>query len=342
MLPRADAAAMTCPTWRCSHCCRGPARAGGKISRRRSRHARPRRPYPRRPRARSRSRGARRGRHAQAWRGRGKRHRGFGEPPPRRRAGRAHSRLQGILELAAARRCRDAGAKTRNRNCRRGCARGDRCGRPALAKTAHRRPRHRQRRAHSGTAVRTAERLRRRLPTRVRRRLWWRATMPAVSPRHGQGSSPATWPRRCADRSMRSCPIRLTSPPVTSPRSPRTYATSIRIWRSTAALTDLTSIAPSPRLRPCCWRPAGPWSSSLASARRNRSPIYLLRWGLRRHRRTPTLTVRYAPSLQENGHEREALDPGKKALGAPKKPWGPAKSTWDPGKKALGISAGTD
>jgi hypothetical protein len=24
---------------------------------------------------------------------------------------------------------------------------------------------------------------------------------------------------------------------------------------------------------------------------------------------------RYAPSLQENGHEREALDPGKKALG---------------------------
>ena len=33
---------------------------------------------------------------------------------------------------------------------------------------------------------------------------------------------------------------------------------------------------------PPCWRPAGLWSSSLASARRNRSPHYLLPRGLRR------------------------------------------------------------
>src|ERR1700680_237274 len=99
--------------------------------------------------------------------------------------------------------------------------------------------------------------------------------------------------------------------------------------------THLTSIAPSPRQRPPCWRPAGFWSSSLASARRNLSPIYLRRWGLRRHRRTPTLTVRHAPSLQEIGHERETLTRQKSTRG-------PAKSAWDPGKKALGISAGTD
>ena len=115
------------------------------------------------------------------------------------------------------------------------------------------------------------------------------------------------------------CPIRLTSPPATSPRSPRTCAISIRISRSTAEPMGSTSIAPSPRRCPPCWRPAGFWSSSLASAMRNRWLVYLQRRGLRRHRRTPTLTVRHAPSLQENGHEREALDPGKNALGAPAK-----------------------
>jgi hypothetical protein len=52
---------------------------------------------------------------------------------------------------------------------------------------------------------------------------------------------------------------------------------------------------------------------------------------------------RHAPSLQENGHEREALDPGKKALSPRQKStWTPAKKHLDPGKKALGISAGTD
>ena len=212
--------------------------------------------------------------------------------------------------------------------------------RPALAKTAHRRPRHRQRRAHSGIAVRTAERLRRRVPIRVRRRLWWRTTMPVVSPRHGQGSSPAIWRRRCVARSMRSCPIRLTSPLATSPRSRRTCAISIPISRSMAEPMGSISIAPSPRRPPPCSRPAGSWSSSLASARRNRSPIYLQRRGLRRHRHAPTLMERHAPSLQENGHEREALDPGKKALWPRKKHLGPRqKSTWAPGKKAHGAPA---
>ena len=64
------------------------------------------------------------------------------------RAGRAHRRRQGVLEPAAARRCRDAGAAAGNRNRRRGGARGDRCGRAARANAAHRRPRHRQRGAH--------------------------------------------------------------------------------------------------------------------------------------------------------------------------------------------------
>ena len=139
--------------------------------------------------------------HAQAWRRRGKRHRRFGEPPPRRRAGRAHSRLQGILELAAARRCRDAGAETGNRNGRRGGARGDRCGRPALAKAAHRRPRHRQRRAPSGIAVRTAERLRRRHRYEYEGACGGARQCPPSRPDRAS-SSPATWRRRCVDRSM--------------------------------------------------------------------------------------------------------------------------------------------
>src|SRR3984957_8787528 len=139
--------------------------------------------------------------------------------------------------------------------------------------------------------------------------------MPAASLRHGQDSSSAIWRRRCMDLSTRSCPIRLTSRPPRSPRWLRTCAISIRIWRSTAAPMGLISIAPSPRQRPPCWRPAGFWSSSLASARRNRSLIYLQRRGLRRHRRAPTLMGRHAPSLHGNGHEREALDPGKNAHG---------------------------
>src|SRR5580704_15262751 len=112
--------------------------------------------------------------------------------------------------------------------------------------------------------------------------------------------------------------------------------------------TGLTSIAPSPRQRPHCWRPAGFWSSSLASAKRNRSLNYLQRRGLYRHRRTPTLTVRHAPSLQENGHEREASDPGKKHVGLRKKHLGPRKkrlgprqkSTWNIGRNRLACGHG--
>ena len=60
-----------------------------------------------------------------------KRDRGAGAAPPRPRAGRAHCRHQGILEPAAARRRRDAGAAARDRNGRRSGARRDRrCGGP--------------------------------------------------------------------------------------------------------------------------------------------------------------------------------------------------------------------
>src|SRR5258708_3698553 len=133
---------------------------------------------------------------------------------------------------------------------------------------------------------------------------------------------------------MRSCPIRPTSLPVTSPPSPRTYETSTRIWHSMAEPRDWTFPAPPPRQRPPGSRPAGFWWWSLASARRNLSLTYLRRRGLRRHRRTPTLMACHAPLLQENGHEREALDPGKKALGPRQKnPSAPAKKRFEPGKK---------
>ena len=56
-----------------------------------------------------------------------KRDRRAGAAPARARAGGAHRRRQGILEPAAAHRCRDAGAAAGDRNRGRGRARGDRC-----------------------------------------------------------------------------------------------------------------------------------------------------------------------------------------------------------------------
>ena len=78
---------------------------------------------------------------------------GFRAPPPRRRAGRAHSRQQGILGTAAATLGRDAGAAARHRNRgRTGAGNAARLPCPRSS-AAHRRPRHRLRCHSAGAAV---------------------------------------------------------------------------------------------------------------------------------------------------------------------------------------------
>ena len=82
--------------------------------------------------------------------------RGIRPPSPRGRAGRAHSRREGILGSAAATLIRDAGAATRYRDRgRTGAGTGARRRRPR-SPVAHRRSRHRLRRNSAGAAVRIA------------------------------------------------------------------------------------------------------------------------------------------------------------------------------------------
>ena len=149
----------------------------------------------------------------------------------------------------------------------------------------------------------------------VRRAFASPATMPAALDWHARTSWPATWRRRCADHSTSSSPIRHTSRPARSRRSLPKCAILTRAAHSTADLMGSTSIGRLPRRRRPLLAPGGALVVELGSRPGTTlSPRSLPPRGLRHRRHAPilrTCRARWSPK----GHERGALDPGKKALG---------------------------
>ena len=318
MAPRAERGDALRPARRRADRCGARRALGGEIPRRRDRFARTRRPHPGRPRARPRSCRAGGGASARALsaeeKPRSRRWRGAGSPrePVARILGRkefwslplrvdaatlvprpeTETVVEAALAAIDARGARDAAA-------------------------AHRRSRHR-------LAARFCWRCCRELPNAfgvgtdmsVARACGSRATMRARLGlararlrrlRHGGGVARAVRSHRVQSalyrvrrhRRARARSARFRSASGARRRAGRTRLLSGDCRRGAGAAGARRRPGRGTRRRPGA----------------NSSPHCLPRRGLRRRRPVPILTVCRARSLPENGHERGALDPGKKALG---------------------------
>ena len=261
------------------------------------------------------------GRTAPAHAGRIGAPRGIRAPSARRRAGRAHSRRQGILGTAAATLARDAGAAARYRD-------GGRTGAGAAARrrrprspVAHRRSRHRLRRDSAGAVVRIAG------GSGIRHRHLAKPPckppqpMPrALGSRSARRSSPAIM------RAALSGPFDLivSNPPYIRSADIAGLAVEVRESRSAGRArwrrrrAGRLSRADSRRRR-ACWRPARPWSWRPDRAKARQIQALMAAAGL-----TPAI----AAQSRSGGHSAGGRGPQN----------GPIKSYWN-AKKPLGIFA---
>ena len=244
---------------------RRAAASGAGVPRRRPRHARPRRAHPGRPCARARPCSAR---------GAG------GSPPHRPRKPTRSPRSRSAASTAS----RSRGSSARKEfwglplalNADTLVPRPETetvveaalaaLGDGARPRAAHRRSRHRLRRAAAGAASRTAGGARRRHRHQRRRARTARARMPPRSalPRRASFVACDHGAALARRRSIWSLPTRPMWRAATSRACSRRCATSIRAARSTAARMDSRPIARSPAMRGGSWRRMACWCSNSA------------------------------------------------------------------------------
>jgi len=136
------------------------------------------------------------------------------------------------------------------------------------------------------------------VPTRVRRRSWWRVTMPAVLPCRGQGSSPAIWPRRCADRfdAIVSNPPYIASGDIAAlAPDVRDFDPHLALDGGTDGLSFYRAIAAAV---PTLLMPGGVLVVELGIGQAEPVAHLFAAAGLAPSPPHPDLTVRHAPSLQ--------------------------------------------
>ena len=254
----------------------------------------------------------------------------FARAALRSRACRAHRGQQGILEPELSLTEATLVPRPESETLGPGGARRHRCAGPARASAPDRRSRHRERCAPSRAHARIAGRVRQSEPTRARARSWLARAQRAAARRDAGGVHRLRHGCR-ALRTVRSrsCPIRCTSDPAISMRSPPRCAISIRARRSTAVPTGSTAFARLPPQCPRCSPPDGVLVVELGAGQAPAVATLFAAAGL----------APWPPRTDLHGvRSRAACDKT-----AAKPGMSGRHCLWENrSKKALGISAGTD